>query len=104
MSVSASSSRYRKAPLDLLLKPRDGEVYVDRWWMLDAEGDPVFFTDGRSSASPQCNKDKRIFSTLRCPPGCEPGFLPLVFLGHRDDEGGWRWLASQLEPLAADGE
>lgn len=86
--------QFRLEPLSEMLVPRDGEVYKDRWWVVTKDDELLFFHlyggHSKRRGSPQCNRDKRLVDTLMSTykdmfPGCYALFVPLVFLGPRDD-------------------
>jgi hypothetical protein len=41
-------------------KPQNGyrKIYVDHWWMVDAEGNPLFYSEHYNA--PQCNMNEQI--------------------------------------------
>ena len=94
-------------PLDVIETPRDGEVYADRYWV-HMPGEGVLFWNGASGKggwSPQCNSDRRLPEKLLGRyllgryPGAEVVHVPAAYLGHWDEEWGFRlpWYRAEIK-------
>lgn len=76
-------------PIEVATTPKDGEVLVDRWWVLGENNDTILMGVDVAGMYPQCNRDKNTETQMaaKAYPGREIDFMPLVFL-------------SSCEPLA----
>lgn len=81
MSFSAGFVDY--ITLEASQTPRDGEVLVNRWWIVHPVCGLVLYR----GTSPQCSRHREILETLLSMyPECEIKFLPIAYLGRTTQE------------------
>jgi hypothetical protein len=75
--------RIEYRPLDEATKPRDGEVLVDRWWVVHPKKGLTFYNLYGPHSSPQCNHNEAICRSITKDlyPDHEVLFVPVVYLG-----------------------
>lgn len=71
-------------PVDVATVPRDGEVIIDRWWIVKDEAIIIW-----GGFSPQCNRNRQIAQSLipNVHRGAEARLIAAVYLGPRSEEG-----------------
>lgn len=87
VTTLSTTSHFRAAetPYENVTYPRDGIVYVDRFWITGPQGGLVFaYYSSLDGVSPQCNSNDRIVSDLASQlyEGCDIRFVPVAYLGH----------------------
>lgn len=77
-------------PVDVLATPREGDTYVDRWWIMRPDGVLFWRRRGHRGWSPQCNRDRRAVEHIRngLYPDAELVHLPIAYLGRWDEDYG----------------
>lgn len=89
MNMTRRAKRFVGIPWEVLVTPRDGEVYTNRWWLV--ENGKCLFWQGATSRgfSPQCNANRAFFDRdTVANTGLEVLYLPVAYLGHWDEEYG----------------
>ena len=74
-------------PIEEAIKPRDGEVMTNRWWVAK-DGSLLFYKMPQGDyLAPQCNSDEAISRSLqeKMYPDHDVVMMNIVFLGHRKD-------------------
>ncbi|WP_280185443.1 MULTISPECIES: hypothetical protein [Nocardia] len=86
------------APVEVLNRQRGpGRNLVDDWWVVDSNGDPLFF-HRLDMFTPQCNPHRETVAGMY--PGMDVVQLPQVFVPTRFAEGVLRPYAA-LDPAEA---
>jgi hypothetical protein len=89
------------APVETLNRqPGSGRNVIDHWWLVNGDGDPLFF-HRLDMFTPQCNPHRETVAGLY--PGMDVVQLPSVFVPTRFAEGVLRPYAA-LDPAAAEQE
>lgn len=94
--------KYVAIDLDLLTTPRNGEVLVDRWWLVSPLGALFWRRKGSRGWSPQCNSDHRaVEHFMRSHDDSEhleAVHVPVAYLGPWNEEWGYTcpWLTEDV--------
>lgn len=74
-------------PVKAATTPRDGECYVDRWWVV-IDGNLLLYQE----RSPQCNADRGFVEKMAGRLGGTAEHFDVVYLGWSDEATGRYWV------------
>lgn len=64
-------------------RPKDGECFIDRYWVVNDKEQIAFTEYEGKPESPQCNHNEILVSSIRDSlyPDCKVEFIPVVYTG-----------------------
>jgi hypothetical protein len=97
--VKELHGRIIEIPIEVLTTPRSGESVADSYWAV-REGRAIFYQRyGSRGWSLQCNSNEVVANKViaKLYPGAEVVFIPVAFLGPRDEDWGHTLTPALLE-------